>query len=118
MRWTTAMPAWLPIAVIGSVALQSTPPTSAQRAAAIGPTEGLPEALRRALQPAHDFQPIPPPGPADWLANHREAGQSFEQFVRSRPNRPDQRRRKLYLQPIGSFSQGEAPALDELVRFA
>lgn len=98
--------------------MPSTAPSSAQRAAAIGPTEGLPQALRRAFKPDHDFQPIPAPGPGDWLANHREAGQTFEQFVRSRPNRPDRRRRKLYLQSIGSFDQPGAPALDQLARFA
>jgi archaemetzincin len=38
--------------------------------------------------------------------------------VSSRPNRPDFGRRKLYLQPIGSFGQADAPRLDELVRFA
>jgi archaemetzincin len=99
-------------------AMQFTPPDNSHRLAAIGPVEALSQELRRALDPRQDFQPLPAPGPADWLSNHPEAGQTFEQFVLSRPNRPDSRRRKLYLQPIGSFSHAGAPRLDELVRFA
>jgi hypothetical protein len=64
-----------------------TPPNADQRRAAIGDTHGLPAALQRALDPAA-FAPIPPPGPSDWLANHTEAGQTYDQFVGSHPNRP------------------------------
>ncbi len=93
-------------------------PDSAQRLAAIGPTKILPEDLRRALDPAQDFQPVSPPGPADWLSNHPEPGQTFDQFVLSRPNRPDPQRRKLYLVSIRSPGEPGTPHLDELVRFA
>jgi archaemetzincin len=118
MKWTTILTPLLVTALHSGVAVQVTPPTSAQSAAAIGPTDNLPETLRRALEPGADVQPLPAPGPADWLANHHETGQTFDQFVRSQPNRPDHRRRKLYLQPIGAFNQADAPDLDELLRFA
>jgi archaemetzincin len=98
--------------------MQFTPPDSLHRLAAVGPTEAVSEELRHALAPGEDFQPMPPPGPADWLSNHPEAGQTFEQFALSRPNRPDSYQRKLYLQPIGSFAQAGAPRLDEVVQFA
>jgi archaemetzincin len=97
--------------------MRYTAPTLVQRLAAIGPTAGLPEALRRALEPRDDFQPMPEPGPSDWLANHSEAGQTFDQFCRSRPNRPDRRRNKLYLQPLGSVNEGDGVSLDQLRRF-
>jgi len=45
--------------------------------------------------PAAHFEPIPAPGPSDWLANHPEPGQTFEQYRRERVNRPDKVRRKL-----------------------
>ncbi len=115
--------AWLMLALPATILLVSgtdvrfTPPTRAQQLAAIGPTVGLPEPLRRALDPGDDFRPVPSPGPSDWLANHPEAGQTFQQFVRSRPNRPDERRKKLYLQPLGSFGQHQGPAQDQLRRF-
>ena len=92
-------------------------PDAAEQLAAIGPTAGLPPSLRRALEPGDSFAPIPTPGPSDWLANHPEPGQTFEQFVGSRPNRPDSRRNRLYLQPIGDFG-ATGPRPEELVRFA
>jgi archaemetzincin len=66
----------------------------------------------------HDFDPLPTPGPNDWLAVHREAGQTFESFVRSRPNRPDEARSALILQPLGEFSDEGAPEPEILRRFA
>ena len=96
----------------------STPPSREARLAAIGPTNGLPAALRRALEPGDDFGPVPMPGPSDWLANHDEPGQTYEEFVRSKPHRPDARRRTIYLQPLGEFVPGESPPLDGLREFA
>jgi archaemetzincin len=104
--------------VFALTAMQFTPSNAVGRLAAIGATDGLPQELRKAVEPDEAFQPIPIPGPADWLSNHTEAGQTFEQFVVSRPNRPTSVRRKLYLQPIGSFAKPGAPSVDELVQFA
>lgn len=87
-------------------------------ALAIGPTAGLPEALRRAFDPRHGFEPMRSPGPDDWLSNHPEAGQTYEQFVDSRPDRPDARRTQLYLQPLGDFCELDCPSLDQLSKFA
>jgi hypothetical protein len=64
-----------------------------------------------------DFDPIPTPGPNDWLAVHRETGQSFESFVRSHPNRPDEVRSTLVLQPIGGFVGEGVPGPEILRRF-
>jgi archaemetzincin len=71
-----------------------------------------------ALDQWGDFAPLPKPGPNDWLSVHAEAGQSFEQFVRSWPNRPGDGRTSLFLQPLGSFASSDAPAPDTLRRFA
>jgi len=89
--------------LIAGTAMQFRAPGRQESLAAIGSTEGLPETLRRALTPGEDFEPIPQPGPSDWLANHPEEGQTFEQFVRSNPHQPDKTRTKLYLQPLGDF---------------
>jgi archaemetzincin len=99
------------------MASQFTPPTRGQQLAAIGLTMRLPQPLQRALEPRDDFQPIPEPQPSDWLRNHAEAGQTFDQFTRSLPNRPDNHRSKLYLQPLGRFNESDAPSLDQLRRF-
>ena len=95
-----------------------TPPNAEHRLKAIGPAQQLPEPLRRALEPGTDFAPIPIPGPNDWLANHQEEGQTFEAFLRSRPNRPDANRRTLYFQPLGQFVPAESPSLQRLKAFA
>ncbi len=94
------------------------PPGPKQRLEAIGPTNGLPEVLRRALTPDDSFQPIPVPGPNDWLAAHAEPGQTYQQFQRSHPNRPDSQRRIIYLQALGAFPEQQSPPLEKLREYA
>ena len=71
--------------------------------------------LHRAFEGAGE--PMPEPAFGDWLQQHPEKGQAFEQFVRSKPLLPDSRRHKIYLQPLGTFGE-DAPSLDFLERFA
>ncbi|HEX7183223.1 MAG TPA: archaemetzincin [Thermoanaerobaculia bacterium] len=77
-----------------------------------------PEVLRRAFEPSGDFEPLPEPVFGDWLSIRPEPGQTFEQFVRSKPNRPDNRRDTLYLQPLGEFPPGDSPSLIRLKELA
>jgi archaemetzincin len=100
------------------LAMQFVPPNEAQRSAAVGPVSSLPESLRPALEPGNSFQPMGTPAPEDWLANHREPGQTFGDFVGSHPNRPDGRRIKIYLQPLGDLSRSGGPSVDKLLQFA
>lgn len=102
------------------------PPTASERLRAIGSTKELPENLRKALEPGGDFEPIPIPKPGDWLAVHRETGQTFDEFVKSKSNRPDKRRSKIYLQPLGEFGfpqsggplKGQIPLAERLREYA
>lgn len=82
----------------------------------IGPLGGLPVSVRGLFDPAH-FIPMQAPAPEDWLANHPEAGQTFVEFVRSHPNRPESPRRTLYLQPLNAFPPS-GPPLTTLRDFA
>jgi len=66
-----------------------------------------------AFEPGQDFEPIPRMA-FDWLAIHREPGQTFEKFIRSKPNRPGWRRNRIYLQPLGVFSPGSGPSFQKL----
>jgi archaemetzincin len=94
-------------------------PSSEARAAAAGDLSPLPEVLKRALDPASAlFEPIETPGPHDWLANHPEPGQTFEQFLRSHSARPSRSRGTLCFQPMGDFAGEEAPSLAKLSDFA
>jgi archaemetzincin len=111
---------FISIAIV--IAVSSTmgfePPGPQKRLEAIGATNGLPAVLRRALALDDSFQPVPVPGPSDWLAVHREPGQTFDDFRRSQPNRPDTRRRIIYLQPLGDFRAQQSPSLETLRHYA
>jgi archaemetzincin len=113
-------PAYIAFAMtlLPGLVMQFKPPSLPERLAAIGDTENLPPALRRALTPDEGFAPVPVPSPDDWLANQREDGQTFDAFLRARPNRPDEPRHKLYLQPLGAFPPGESPLQERLRDFA
>jgi archaemetzincin len=85
------------------------------RVAAIGDTSFLDAALQRAFDPHGDFDPMPAPEPDDWLAQHPEHPQSFDEFSKSATNVPTAQRHTIYLQPIGEFP-ATAPSVDALVR--
>jgi archaemetzincin len=89
-------------------------PTAAERVKALGSTEKLPAVFRKAVLGFDDFERLPAPGSSDWLAQHKERGQSFDKFVKSKPNVPDKKRNKLYFQPIGDFPEGRSPSLKAL----
>lgn len=57
-------------------------------------------------------KPLGPPKGIDWLVTHPEPGQTFHQYLASRPVRPDAVRRILYVQPVGSMT----PKQEEIVR--
>src|SRR5215218_6833454 len=40
----------------------------------------------------------------DWLQSHPENGETFEEYVDSRPTLPTAERKTLYIQPVGKFS--------------
>jgi archaemetzincin len=95
------------------------PPSLDVRRAAVGDLAGLPPVLRRAFSPdVAEFESIPKPGPHDWLAVHPEPGQTFDEFKASRPNRPNESRRVVYLQPLGEFIADRSPPIEKLREFA
>jgi len=57
------------------------------------------------LEPLH--QRLGRPEPGDWLASHKEPGQTFRQYIASRPVTPRGERRVIYLQPLGPFNKTE-----------
>lgn len=81
------------------------------------PIAELPKPLRLAFEPGQDFKPVPEPGPFDWLASHPEKGQTFEQFVHSKPLLPNSRRDTIYLQPFGEFPVESGIRLTDLKEF-
>jgi len=89
-------------------------PNEEQRLGAIGPTDELTPLLQNAFNPQHDFQPLPKPGPTDWLTDHVEFGQTFEQFVAQQPKRPDEERSRIYILPLGEFDPDGTQTFAEL----
>jgi archaemetzincin len=95
------------------------PPGQDVKRAAVGDLTALPPVLKRAFAPdTPAFEPIPKPGPHDWLAVHDEPGQTFDEFKMSRPNRPTQDRHVIYLQPLGDFAADRSPSIAKLREFA
>lgn len=92
-------------------------PTREERLKAIGPTDALSPALKRALS-VEGFAPLSAPRQQDWLAVHPEPGQAFEEFRREQPNRPDAHRRIIYLQLLESFSERHSPSIEMLRQYA
>lgn len=114
----TALLLWVASVLAACPIMGFQPPGPQQRLEAIGTTEDLPAVLQRALTPEVDFQPIPVPGPHDWLTAHPEPGQTFDEFRRSQPNRPDTQHRVLYLQPLGGFPDQPNPSMERLREYA
>jgi len=106
------------LAFLAALAMNFKPPTASERLEAIGSTKELPTNLRKALEPGADFESISVPQQSDWLAVHQETGQTYDQFVKSKPNRPDKIRRKIYLQPLGEFPEGQIPLAERLREYA
>lgn len=58
--------------------------------------------LQHSLSPLHP--PMPPPGLSDWLWSHPEPGQTFRQYLASRPPQPTAMRHTIYIQLLGHFT--------------
>jgi archaemetzincin len=95
-------------------ALDFKPPGPAERQRAVGNTIALPKTLQRALIPTTDFQPILMPQPGDWLESHAETGQTFDDFVNSKPNHPTRHRNTIYLQPLEEFPKEKSSSVERL----
>ncbi len=57
-------------------------------------------------------RPMPKPKMEDWLFEHKEAGQTFEQYQKASPVMPNDTQNCLYIQPIGVFTEGESKIID------
>ena len=66
--------------------------------------------LERKLRPLAD--PLPPPRPGDWLAEHPEPGQTFAAYVDARPVRKSDKLHTIYLCLVGDFTEAQRRILD------
>jgi archaemetzincin len=108
---------WFPVAtlLVTCVAMMAFEiPDKAQRTSAAGSLLSLSPKLRRAFSDGGEFNPKREPGGLDWLGQHGEPGQTYDQYLASRPNMPGSSRKKLYILPMGKFDKGTAPDLQKL----
>jgi hypothetical protein len=57
------------------------------RAKARGSLAGCPIKIKKALMVLEKYSlPIPAPGPSDWLAEHDEDGQMYDNYITSKYN--------------------------------
>jgi len=59
-------------------------------------------AVMEKLRPLH--KKLGKPRPGDWLSVHREPGQTFQEYIRSRPVTPRGERHVIYIYPLGEFT--------------
>ena len=57
------------------------------------------------------------PADDDWLAKHREPGQTFAEFLAYRPAPQVETHRTLYVQPLGDFTATQRRLIDETAEF-
>lgn len=57
------------------------------------------------------------PMAGDWLAEHKEKGQTFEQYSKLKPLKPNQVRNKIYILPIGGFTRQEDSIVNATVEY-
>jgi archaemetzincin len=106
MRWKLVVAAVL---VVGAVAillfaLKLTGGGKSTGKAALSRDEMV-EGLRSMiseLRPLHSE--LGPPEAGEWLSQHDEAGETFEEYLSADPVVPDEERHVIYLQPIGEFT--------------
>jgi len=76
-------------------------PDQKVRQLAIGSIAGTPIRMKKALKIITPlFDPLPKPGPNDWLADHDEDGQTYEAYISQLKNYVDEKRNVIYIQPL------------------
>jgi archaemetzincin len=73
------------------------------------------QALARKLKPLH--AKMGPSQPGDWLESHPERGQTFQQYLRSRPVKLTEKRNVLYVLPLGEFDPEQRKIIDLSAEF-
>jgi archaemetzincin len=68
-----------------------------------------PDLLRMACEDPDAFAPLPESGPSDWLANHEEPGQTFEEFRIARRRAVTEERRTIRLLALDDLGKVGVP---------
>jgi archaemetzincin len=91
------------------------PPCAGQRVRALGGLAALSEPLQRAFTPGADFDLLLAPCPGEWLAEHYEPGQTFDEYVEV--HKREREPQRLCLLPLVD-RLALTSAVDNLAEFA
>ena len=58
-----------------------------------------------------------PPEPIDWMAMHPEPGQSFAQYIKSNPLKPDNIRKYIYISLLGDFDTKQNEIIQQTAQY-
>ncbi len=97
-----------------TIRIDFSPPSQKTRNSALGDLDRVQIDLQRWFTDRTHFQPISQPLTGDWLASHKESGQTVQQYLATSPNRPDAQRDVIYLLPLSEFNKETAPELTQL----
>lgn len=61
--------------------------------------------------------PMGEPLPGDWLSTYKENGQTFVEYLNGSPTLPVGKRRALYVQPLGSFTETQRKVVALTARY-
>tara|TARA_Y100001960_G_scaffold162477_2_gene170845 strand:+ start:1259 stop:2329 length:1071 start_codon:yes stop_codon:yes gene_type:complete len=99
---TTVYSTVLQAQVFGESNADFIPPDALTRKRAIGDLSKIPAIHRHWFFEDSSFKPIARPEPGDWLATQQEKGQTYQQYLKSSPNRPNRVRNTIYLLPLST----------------
>ena len=57
------------------------------------------------------FKPMGIPGREDWLWDNKEGGQTFDEYIDSNPTVPTEKRKVIYVQPLGKFKADQTKVI-------
>jgi archaemetzincin len=57
------------------------------------------------------------PKPGEWLSQHPEPGQTYQEYIDGRPVTPERRRGVIYVQPLGDFTRTKRKIIDLTAEF-
>ena len=80
-----------------------------------GPSLSELRALSKRLRPLQE--PLPDPQPGDWLAEHEEDGQTFEEWLEFSPSTARGQRRVIYVLPLGEMNAAQRKVVDDSAEY-
>jgi len=92
--------------------------TETANTAPSSPKIAAPADLKRAMRAVEPFfSQMPEPKPMDWLANFKEPGQTFDEYINDDPTLPTDERKTIYVLPFGKLKPDERETVNHVAEF-